>query len=383
MTSRIRDLAASTPEMLDAFGDQALVRAALAFERELAAAQAAEGLLTADQAQAIAAACQALPDLEALAQSAAHAGTLAIPLVAELRRRLAKHPEAAAKVHLGATSQDVADTVLMLQAEAGLGLIVRDGVRLTTALAALAQTHAGAPMLGRTLLQPARPITFGLKVAGWLLGVDAALRRLSREAEAALLLQFGGASGTLDGLDGKAFAVSQRLAEGLGLAGPPAPWHARRGGVAGLAGALAILTGALGKMAGDVALLAQAEVGEAFEPRIDGRGGSSAMAYKRNPTGCQVARSAALRAPHLAATILSALPQEHERGLGGWQAEGAVLADLFCVAHGALVAMAEVAEGLEVHPDRMAANLAAAAVGDDVGEAAALVASALQAWRRP
>jgi 3-carboxy-cis,cis-muconate cycloisomerase len=214
------------------------------------------------------------------------------------------------------------------------------------------------------------------------LGLDAALARLDREADAALALQFGGASGTLDGLDGKAQAVSRRLAAQLGLAEPPSPWHARRDGIAGLASALAILVGALGKMGGDIALLAQAEVAEVFEPRAEGRGGSSAMAHKRNPTGCQVARSAALRAPHLAATIFSALPQEHERGLGGWQAEGPVLAELFCIAHGALAAMAVLAEGLEIHAERMAANLAAAGVGADVGESAVLTARALQAVRR-
>ncbi|HKR25565.1 MAG TPA: lyase family protein, partial [Allosphingosinicella sp.] len=177
------------------------------------------------------------------------------------------------------------------------------------------------------------------------------------------------------------FAVAERLGAALDLPVPAAPWHARREGVAGLAGALAILVGALGKMAFDIALLSQAEVGEVFEPRVAGRGGSSAMAHKRNPTGCQVARSAALRAPHLAAAILSALPQEHERGLGGWQAEGPVLTELFCIAHGALAAMAAAAEGLEIHPERMAENLAAAKVGDDIGEAPALVARALAATR--
>lgn len=383
MVSRIRDMAASTPEMLDAFGDATLVRAALDFERELARAEAAEGLLTPDEAAAIAAACEPLPDIEALAAAAAHAGTLAIPLVAELRARLAGRPAAAAKVHLGATSQDVADTALMLQARRGLALIERDADRLAAALRTLAAAHAATPMLGRTLLQPARPITFGLKVAGWLLGVDAALRRLARETEAAFALQFGGAAGTLDGLGGKALPVAERLARALELAAPAAPWHARRDGVAGLGGALALLTGALGKMAGDIALLSQAEVAEVFEPRVAGRGGSSAMAHKRNPTGCQVARSAALRTPHLAATLVAALPQAHERDLGGWQAEGPVLAELFCLTHGALAAMAAVAEGLEVHADRMAANLAAAAVGADLGEAPALVARALQAAESP
>jgi 3-carboxy-cis,cis-muconate cycloisomerase len=381
MTSLIRDMAASTPEMLEAFGDEALLHAALAFERELAAAEAAEGLLTAAEADAIAAACADLPEAGELARAAAHAGTLAIPLVAELRARLADQPAAAAKVHLGATSQDVADTALMLQAKAGLALIARDADRLTAALATLAERHAATPMLGRTLLQPARPITFGLRAAGWLLDVDAASRRLAREADAALRLQFGGAAGALDGLQGKALAVSSGLADRLGLAAPPAPWHARREGVAGLGSALAILTGALGKLALDIALMAQGEVAEAFEPRTEGRGGSSVMAHKRNPTGCQVARSAALRSPHLAATLMSALPQEHERGLGGWQAEGPVLAELFCLTHGALAAMAEVAEGLDVDTARMAANLAAAQVGDDVGEAPALATRALAAWK--
>ncbi|WP_296456472.1 lyase family protein [Phenylobacterium sp.] len=157
-----------------------------------------------------------------------------------------------------------------------------------------------------------------------------------------------------------------------GLAVADAPWHARRDAVAGLGAALAVLTGTVAKMARDVALLAQGEVAEAFEPRAEGRGGSSAMAHKRNPTGCQVALSAAVRAPHLAATLISALPGEHERGLGGWQAEAAVLADLFALAGGAAAAMADVAEGLEIDAAAMARNLAAAGVGADTGEAEAL-----------
>ena len=155
------------------------------------------------------------------------------------------------------------------------------------------------------------------------------------------------------------------------------PWHARRDGIAGLASALAIATGAVGKIARDVVLMAQGEVAEAFEPKIAGRGGSSVMTHKRNPTGCQIALSAALRLPGLASSILVALPQEHERGLGGWQMEGPVLADIFCEAHGAIQAMATVIEGLELDTGRMHANLAAAGVGVDIGESAALVRRAL------
>ncbi|HEY2047824.1 MAG TPA: lyase family protein, partial [Caulobacteraceae bacterium] len=332
-------------------------------------------------AAAISQACrQAVFDPEALAEAAAHAGTLAIPLVADLRERVAQiEPLAAKSVHRGATSQDLADTALMLQAKAGVALLQRDLAQARGALAALAKTHAATPMLGRTLLQPALPITFGLKAAGWLLGLDDAAERLSREARDALALQFGGATGTRAGLEGKGAVIATRMAAALGLADPAAPWHAARERVAGLGCALAILTGALGKIARDVALMAQGEVGEAFEPTVAGRGGSSAMAHKRNPTGCQVVLSAAARAPGLAATLIATLPGEHERGLGGWQAEGPVLAELFLLAHGALAAMAPVLASLEIDAAAMSRNLQAADVGQDFGEAQALVAAVLTA----
>jgi 3-carboxy-cis,cis-muconate cycloisomerase len=369
--------------MLAVLGDEALLRGALDFEAALAAAQAAEGLIAEADAAAIAAACRILtPDIAALAEEAAHAGTLAIPVVARLRVALQEaHPQAAAAVHRGATSQDLADTALMLQARAAMALLGADAARLGTALVALSERHATTPALGRTLLQGALPITFGLKTAGWLAGVHAARTRLQREGEGTLMLQLGGAAGTLAGIGAgeTALAVARRMAEALGLGMPVTPWHARREAIAALGAALAILTGAVGKMARDISLLAQNEVAEAFEPRLPGRGGSSAMAHKRNPTGCQVALSAALRAPGLAATLLAGLPQEHERGLGGWQAEAPVLADLFILAHGAVVAMADVAEGLEVDTAAMARNLAAADVGSDTGASALLVQRALAA----
>jgi len=372
MTGLLRARPAGSAAMLAAFGDSALLDAALRFETALARAEAAEGLISEAEADAVAKACTSDGiDLAALAEAAAHAGTLAIPLVALLRAR------GAARLHMGATSQDLADTALMLQARQGVALLKHDLKALADAATSLAVVHAGTKMLGRTLLQGALPISFGLKAANWALGIDAALARLEREAAGALSLQFGGAAGTLAGLQGRGFAVGERMAAELGLACPPMPWQARRDAIAGLAAALAIVTGAVGKIARDVSLLAQGEVAEAFEPRVAGRGGSSAMAHKRNPTGCQVALSAALRTPGLAATIFAAMPQEHERGLGGWQAEAPVLADLFCLAHGAVLAMRGVIEGLDVDPQAMAANLAAAVVGDDTGETADLVARAL------
>ena len=362
--------------MLAVFDDAATLAIALAFEAALARASAAEGLIPAVAADAIAEACaRASFDVAELAEAAAHAGTLAIPLVARLRDLVG--PEAAKFVHAGSTSQDLADTVLMVQAKAGATLVVSEAHGLSAAVARLARDHATTPMLGRTLLQPAQPITFGLRASQWLLGVDAAARRFDRECAGALVLQLGGAAGTSAGLG---LGVAERMAAELGLGVPAAPWHARREAVAGVAASLAILVGAVGKVARDIALMAQAEVGEAFEPRIEGRGGSSAMAHKRNPTSCQVALSAALRAPGLAATILSGLPQEQERALGGWPAEAPVLAELFAVAHAALSAMRPAAEGLEVDTAAMRRNLLSAGVGDDPGYAEALVRRALEEY---
>ena len=361
--------------MLAAFSDAATLRHALAFEAELARAEAAERLIGAEAAEAIAALCGSITiDPAELAEEAALAGTLAIPLVARLRAALSG--EAAKALHKGATSQDVADTVLACQIRTASGLLGRDLTRITTALAALARRHAATPAIGRTLLQDALPIGFGLRIAHWQAGVAEAAARLRHEVEAGAVLQFGGAAGSRAGLGGRSAAISARLAAALGLPDAP-PWHARRGGIAGIATALAITIGALGKVARDVSLLAQNGIAEAREPAIPGRGGSSAMAHKRNPTGCQVALSASLRAPGLVAGILAGLPVEQERGLGGWQAEGPALADLFLLAAGAADAMATVAEGLEIDQAAIARNLAAAGPGNDIGESAALVAALL------
>nr|WP_248311569.1 lyase family protein [Bosea sp. ASV33] len=361
--------------MLAAFSDAATLRHALAFEAELARAEAAEGLIGTEAAEAIATLCATIAiDPAELAEEAALAGTLAIPLVARLRAALSG--DAAKALHKGATSQDVADTILTCQIRAAGGLLGSDLSRVTTALAALARRHAATPAIGRTLLQDALPIGFGLRIAHWQAGITEATARLRREVEAGATQQFGGAAGSRAGLEGKAAAVSARLAAALGLPDSP-PWHARRGGIAGIATALAIVIGTLGKMARDVSLLAQNGVGEAREPAIPGRGGSSAMAHKRNPTGCQVALSASLRAPGLVAGILAGLPAEQERGLGGWQAEGPSLAELFLLAAGAADAMATVAEGLDIDEAAIARNLAAAGLGNDIGESAALVAALL------
>lgn len=371
----LRTRPAATPAMLAVFDDAATIAHALAFEAALARASSAEGLIGEALAEAIAMTSATIAiDSAELADEAALAGTLAIPLVARLRAAL--DGEAAAAVHKGATSQDVADTVLMMQVSAAARLLDADLRRIGEALWPLAERHAGTPAIGRTLLQDALPIGFGLRIAHWHAGIANAARRLAAEVEDGAMLQLGGAAGTRAGFDGKGAAIASHMAAALGLATAP-PWHARRVGVAAIAAALGIVIGALGKMARDVSLLAQNAVGEAREPVQPGRGGSSAMAHKRNPTGCQVALSAVIRAPGLVAGILAGLPAEEERGLGGWQAEGPALVDLFLLAAGAANAMAVVAAGLEIDRDRIARNLAAAAIGTDIGESVDLVAQIL------
>jgi 3-carboxy-cis,cis-muconate cycloisomerase len=371
----LRTRPAGTAAMIALFSDAATIRHALAFEAALAQAEAAEGLIAAAAADAIVAACAAIAiDPADLAEEAAMAGTLAIPLVQRLRATLSG--EAAAALHKGATSQDVADTVLMIQAVAAAELVAADAGRVCDGLHALAGRHAATPAIGRTLLQDALPVGFGLRLAQAAAGIEEAARRLAAEVSANARIQFGGAAGTRAGLDGKGAAVAARMADELGLA-TGLPWHARRGGVAAIAASLGILIGALGKLARDVSLLARNAVGEAREPAIPGRGGSSAMAHKRNPTGCQVALSAAIRAPGLVAAILGGLPQEEERGLGGWQAEGPTLADLFLLAAGSAASMATVAEGLEIDEAAIARNLEATGLGTDIGESARIVSALL------
>ncbi len=349
----------STPAMDTAFGDTARLQAMLDVEAALARAQASVGVVPATAAAPIARACRAgRYDAAALAEAAAGAGNLAIPLVAALTREVARDDaEAARWVHWGATSQDVIDTGLVLQVGRALPLLEADAARLAAALAGLARAHRGSVMAGRTWLQHAAPTTFGLKAAGWLDGLRRARARLREAGEAMRVLQFGGAVGTLASLGAQGPAVARALAAELGLAYPPIPWHAQRERVADLGCALALLCGSLGKLARDLSLLAQAEVGEVAEPAAPGRGGSSTMPHKRNPVACAVALQAAARAPGLAATLLSALPQEHERGLGGWHAEWETLPELFRLAAGALAQMASAVEGLEVDAPRMRANL--------------------------
>lgn len=369
--------------MLAVFDDRSILRKALLFEAELARAQSEVGLIPGEVAQRIIQTCASIEiDSDALAEEVAHAGTLAIPLVARLRAALGDSPAASEAVHLGATSQDLADTVLVLQAKEATALLTKDITRLTDALANLAERHSSTPAIGRTLLQDALPITFGLRAAQWLAGVANSRRFLDQMTTEALFLQLGGAVGTRAGLKGRGGDVAARLARALDVGLPPAPWHAQREKIAKLGSAIGILIGVLGKVGRDISLMSQGAVGEAREPLVQGRGGSSAMAHKRNPTASQLAISAALRAPGLVASLLAGMPQEQERGVGGWQNDAAVLAELFMLAGGSADALVTVIAGLEVDEDALGRNLAAAHVGDDIGEAEAIVAAIIKDYRK-
>ncbi len=359
MAGRLIDSLASTKPLSDLFSDASVLQAMLDFEVGLARAEARTGVVPPDAADAIAAAAKTGAfDCGQLADDGLRAGALPIAVVKALTEIVRRRDAAAAGfVHWGATSQDVADTALVLLLKRAQPLLQSDLQRLESALRGLAETHADTVMLGRTLLQAAPPTTFGLKAAGWLGSIHRSAARLQAAFRETLLVQLGGASGTLAALGRHGIGVGRELAKELGLGYPDAPWHSHRDRLAGLVCACGVLTGSLGKMAGDISLLMQTEVGEVAEPSRAGRGGSSTMPHKRNPSGSVVALAAATRVPGLVAGFLSGMVQEHERSAGKWQAEWPTVTALIQATGVAAAAMAEVSEGLTVDGARMRANI--------------------------
>lgn len=298
-------------------------------------------------------------DLASIESAAGESGNPAIPLIEMLTARVAAADPAAARyVHWGATSQDILDTGLVLQIRAAIPSLQADLLRAIGAAIGLARLHADTPQVGRTWLQHATPITFGLKAAGWADALARGRVRLAQAFDESMVLQFGGAAGTLAALGGRGIAVAEALGARLDLRVPDLPWHAERDRLVNLAAVLGIVAGTLGKIARDIALLSQTEVNEAHEAPAEGRGGSSAMPQKRNPVAASVALAAAVRAPGLVSTMLAAMPQEHERGLGGWQAEWDTMPELIGVVAGSAAAVAHALDTLVVRPEAMAANLA-------------------------
>ncbi|MCH5508517.1 3-carboxy-cis,cis-muconate cycloisomerase [Pseudomonas syringae pv. syringae] len=347
------------PEMREIFSDEGRVQGMLDFEAALARAQARVGLIPPEVVADIELSCDArLFDFDALAIAIGSAGNSAIPLVKALGKQIAaRSAEAERYVHMGATSQDVMDSGLILQLRRAIVLLEHDLTRLADAMAEQAQHHAGTPLAGRTWLQQATPVTLGMKIAGWLGAVTRHRQRLNEIKPRLLCLQFGGASGSLAALGDQAFSVAEALAGELQLELPEQPWHTQRDRLVEFASLLGLIAGSLGKLGRDVSLLMQTEVGEVFEPSAPGKGGSSTMPHKRNPVGAAVMISTATRAPGLVATMLAAMPQEHERSLGLWHAEWETLPELCCLVSGSLQQALQVIPGLQVDAERMAVNL--------------------------
>ena len=343
----------------EAVGGRAWLGAMLEAEGALAVAEARVGLIPAEAARVISSCCDAARFVpEEIGRAGRATGNPVPPLVKALTDAVREVSEEAARhVHKGATSQDITDTAAMLVSRRALGLIIAEADGIASACARLADEHRASIMPGRTVMQQALPTTFGLKVAGWLVSVLEARRRLVDVRENEIAAQLGGAAGTLASLGGSGLSVLGEFASELGLREPVVPWHTDRTRIAGIGGALSLLAGVLEKVSGDVILMAQTEVGEVAEPAGEGRGGSSTLPHKRNPILSVTAASSSRRVRDLARTLQGSMAGEHERAAGAWHAEWEALSDALALAGGAASAVREVTEGLEVHTHRMRENL--------------------------
>ncbi len=295
-------------------------------------------------------------DLDRLRSSAASAATPVPDLLAQLRERLGAGP-ASEYLHLGATSQDIVDSASMLLARRALAILLEDLAAATESCARLAEHHRSSIQAGRTLLQQAGPITFGLKASGWLAALEQVRGGLAQTRERGLEVQLGGAVGTLAALGERGLEVVADVARQLELAEPVMPWHTTRVSPARVGCELGVAAGVMGKVALDVVLLAQTEVGEVSEGEAEGRGVSSTLPHKRNPVGAVAVLACAQRTPALVGTMLAAMGQEHERAAGVWQAETASLLELLRLTGSAAASLCALLAGLVVDPDRMRANL--------------------------
>jgi 3-carboxy-cis,cis-muconate cycloisomerase len=338
-------------------GDVAWLTAMVEVEIALARSAAKLGLIPLDHATAIERAGRALVlDPDAIGQASAATGTPVVPLVDRIRAAVGD--PAAASVHRGATSQDIVDTATMLIADRAIDTIVDDLRAASDAAAGLAREHRTTPIAGRTLLQHAVPTTFGLKAAGWMVGLDRAIRGLADARVRQLAVQLGGAAGTLAPFEGQGRRMVIELAGELGLPAPVVPWHTERSRIGELAGVLGVAGGTVMKPARDIVLLAQTEVAEVAEG-APGRGGSSTLPQKHNPIAAVSAIASAQRVPGLVATLLASMAHEHERAAGYWHAEWLPMRDLLVAVGSAAAWLRDCLEHLEIRPAAMERNLAA------------------------
>jgi 3-carboxy-cis,cis-muconate cycloisomerase len=345
----------SDDELNSLLTDQAYVRALVDVEIALARAQALAGVIPSKAAEQIAKTQPGNIDITALAQGAVRSGFPIIALVEELRKQAGA--DAAPYVHWGATTQDIMDTACVLQVRAAIQ-ILKDRLReIAGHLSELAERHRATVLAGRTHSQQALPITFGLKVAGWLAPVLRHWQRLDEISARLLVVQLGGAAGTLAALGQKGLAVTQALAVELKLKTPEMPWHAQRDNFVEFAGWLSLVTGSFAKMAQDIILMAQTEVGEVGESGEQGRGGSSTMPQKSNPITSELIVAAARMNASLLSAMHQALVQEHERATHGWQVEWLTLPQMMVLTGGALKHALYLAKNLQVDAVTMRSNM--------------------------
>lgn len=345
-----------TAEMRALFSDATQLQLMLDVEAALARAEAKLGLVPQQVAEAITKAARVENlRIERIAEGTRETGVPVPALVSELGR--AAGEEAARYIHLGATTQDILDTALVLQVRRALEYLRRDLVALARRLAGRASEFRDTPMAGRTHLQQAVPITFGLKCAVWASPLAAHVERLDQAARRVLVVQFGGAAGTLAALGANGVAVAEALAHELGLGVPDLPWHVARDTMAEIVALLGLVCGSLSKFALDVTLLMQTEVAEVFEPHVPGRGGSSTMPQKRNPVAAEYIIAAARGVHGLVPLMLTAMAQDHERATGPWQSEALALPQCFVLCAGATAHALAIAGGMTIDAARMRRNL--------------------------
>jgi len=345
-----------TDEVRELFSDNAHLQFMLDVEAALARAESKLGLLPANVADAIGRAARVENlRLDYIADSTGRVGYPVVAIVKELGRIAGD--EAARYIHLGATTQDILDTALVLQLQRAFAIVRRELIALARTLADRAARFRDTPIAGRTHLQHAVPTTFGIKCATWAMPFVAHLERLDQAARRVLVVQFGGAAGTLAALGDNGPAVVEGLARELALGVPDLPWHAQRDRFAETAALLGLICGSLSKFALDVTLMMQTEVAEVSEPHEEGRGGSSTMPQKRNPIASEYILGATRAVHALVPVMLGSMIADHERATGPWQSESLALPQCVALTAGALAHARSIAEGMTVDTERMRRNI--------------------------
>jgi 3-carboxy-cis,cis-muconate cycloisomerase len=346
----------SSDEMRQVWSDENRTQKYLDIEAALAKVQARLGLIPQAAADEIVSHCRLDQiDMVKLRQQTERIGYPILGVVSQLnalcRDKLGEY------CHWGATTQDITDTATVLQIREGLGLVDRELAAISAAMARHAKEHRLTPMIGRSNLQQAIPVTFGYKMAGLLSAIERHRERVAQLKERVLVGEFAGAAGTLASLEKGAMETQAGLCAELGLKQPLIAWHTIRDNIAEVGAVLGLIGGTLGKLSMDVKLMMQTEVGEVYEPFAHGRGSSSTMPQKRNPiSSCYIHAAISVVRQH-AAALMDAMVADHERSTGPWEIEWIVLPEAFCLMAGALKQSRFVLEGLEVDARAMRRNI--------------------------